>query len=196
MKSKNVLSTMAFLFLFWGSVFATDFQAKKSKIVLYVVSTYGHVVDGAEVKLIRQNETFKATWNSGVYEVDVPNGEFQLSVVSRGFALFKRQVEISHPEERIIASLRVGTIDFTSRDMLSGQISGLSWDSAPIWIRLVPVFGYQIKEDLVRKPGSFQFSGVAGGEYLLLVVKGESVIDLRRIRVTDSNRHLSINLPE
>ncbi|MFN8005627.1 MAG: hypothetical protein U0V70_01090 [Terriglobia bacterium] len=164
-------------------------EPKMSNLTVNVLSSFGgKPIKGAEVKMAGDKGQFLAQWLSGVYLFKVPFGKYELSVSSNTFIPYRMRLDVSDPQKYLLVGLDLGTIDSPGKDSISGKISGLTPDGEMTWCRLIPLFGHESKDTIANNAGQFQFNNVNGGEYFLLTLHAEKIVDSRRIIVTEIKR--------
>ena len=127
----------------------------------------------------------------------VPYGANEIRVSESGFVSVWRSVIIAQKHTVVRVVLEVGAEECGgTKGVIGGQIRGMR-RGEELWVKAVPVRGQGGDETMVSPSGSFLLAGLATGEYLVLITRGDQVIHSRTQRVggsVDEGRSLHIDL--
>ena len=119
--------------------------------------------------------------------LSVPTGEYMLQVEAPGFQTKRQILRAYQPEVFRSVALPVAWIHGQGASSLTGTIRNYDGDVRELRVRLIGLYGDELRESLVNADDSFSFPADAGA-YLLMVVadldKGVAVIDSRPIRIS------------
>jgi hypothetical protein len=123
----------------------------------------------------------------------LPYGSYTVRVYAPGFRSTTRDVEVVQPEAHLRVQLGLGGGDcsrFTSS--LAGSVTPTA--GRELWLKLMPLRGTGGFETQVGKAGAFFIGGLDGGQYVVMVVAGESVLHSQVLSIAGSAK-LKIDLP-
>jgi|RhiMetdeSRZDD1v2_1073273.scaffolds.fasta_scaffold504828_2 hypothetical protein len=127
------------------------------------------------------NKSFQANFR-GLRGSNIPYGDYILRLSVPGFRKYEQTLRVYQPS----VSVRIGLIVSLNVDapipIAKGAIRPISKDTASLWVKLMPVTNNSsLMESRVQADGSFRLAGFDPGEYLLVVVRGTTIIHSRQV---------------
>jgi hypothetical protein len=143
-------------------------------------TTGGERIDKIWVVVSSQDGKQKYTGNGRDVELSVPTGEYVLLVEAPGFQSKRQMIRAYRPEVFRSAVLPVAWVHGQAPPGLKGTVLNYADDVRDLRIRLMGLYGDELRESIPNAQGSFSFP-VDEGAYFLVVVadlkKGIAVLD-------------------
>ena len=119
-------------------------------------------------------------------ELSVPTGEYMLRVGAPGFQMRQQVLRAYQPSVFRSVALPIAPPDPSMVSSLTGTVRKYDGDIRDLRVRLMGLYGNELRESVVDAQGSFSFP-VDEGAYLLLVVadleKGIAILDSQPVRI-------------
>jgi len=148
-------------------------------------SGIGERLPNLDIDLIEvgSHKSLKSRLN-GAVATKIPYGTYLVRVSAPGFRTSEREIHLDQPELLVRMPLSVSgeCIGFA-------QIHGTIRHAPPdreLWVKIVPLQGVGGAESRVGRNGSFLVGGLDWGQYLLLVVDGQTIIHTASVEPTES----------
>ena len=180
---------------------------RTASVKIVVTSTNGRPVPPAEttIKLVRRftwprREDYSKSFRNN-YAVGIPYGFYSLEVFVLGFAPATRLVYINRSEVYISIGVFFRPFELMERLFtLSGRVTPPPEKNEAMSVRLVCLYADFAAASEVGERGEYAIGDIPYGSYLLLVMKGDKIIDARRfdigsIKWRDYKGWLDIRLP-
>jgi hypothetical protein len=170
---------------------------KMASVAVIVYSTTGTKISNPVIRLKSLEPTGETRTLSNGRTAAAAFGRYELIVSREGFLPVARQVEINHPALCIPVSLEIDSIADTfspqapQRDFVV-VIKGLTL-SEFTWAKLVAVYSDEQYATIIDG-GRATFYSPRPGNYLLLILRGPSLLRTLEIRVTRSSDLETIEL--
>jgi hypothetical protein len=171
-------------------------EIREGTLEIVATSLIGEQISNIKVELFpNDNPIAKITTTSRT--IRVPYGRYSLRVLAVGFGLKSLEVQIAQPETVVRLEFPVGAIGCpTPPASIGGRIKS-EGGTADLWVKIIPVRGIGGGEARVSPSGYFLVSGLEHSTFLVLVMRGESVVHQQLVKTypvgTDTSR-LSIEL--
>jgi hypothetical protein len=118
--------------------------------------------------------------------LSVPTGEYVLQVEAPGFQSKRQELKVYQPAVFRSVTLPVAWVHGRTVSGLTGTVLNYDGDIRNLRVRLIGLYGNELRESVLDAQGSFGFPADAG-EYLLLVVadleKGIAIVDSQPLRI-------------
>ena len=161
-----------------------------SRVRIQVTDNYGRsVIEYARIIVTGPGITLDAT---GRAMLKLKQGDYIFVVNVPGINAFQRSVTIDQPEQVVSVGMRLGTIE-GSKDPCSikGRVSPI-FDN--IRIRLMSIYGMEIRDVPVVSGGVFRFDDLECGAYMLLATRNGECLGQTFPVVTEKPMHVLIPL--
>lgn len=157
---------------------------------LRVVDTWGAMLpaNGIEVSVIDLERPTDppAQWRLEP-SIRVRSSRYLVTLFARGFAKRTDVIDVLGKETFVLMAMNVARLSDAEPRTIFGNIAGVS-DTSGIWLRLIPVLnGQPVVDRPIEKDGSFVLSHVAAGEYVLLVLNHNQLVETRSFRCCDNH---------
>ena len=127
----------------------------------------------------------------------MPTGDYILKVESPGFASRSQVLRVYQPRVLRTATLPLGSLGFPLHPALTGKIINYSGDIKDLRVRLMALYGSELREGSVDRHGSFTFP-VDEGTYLLVTVAdlpaGMMILDTTPLRLRPEAGEVSVTV--
>lgn len=129
----------------------------------------------------------KFTENGRDVQLSVPTGEYILLVEAPGFEAQRQIIKAYGPEVLRTVALPIAKMHGQRTASLAGTIRNYDGDTSRLRVRVVSLYGNELREARIDERGSFSFP-VDEGLYLLMTVadveEGIAMIDSRAVRLS------------
>jgi hypothetical protein len=145
----------------------------------------GELVENGRVDLMQQGtkKSFRANFR-GWRGTNIPYGEYVLRIEAPGFRSHEQNLRVYQPVVPVRVGLRVTLTDDEARRDVQGRVTSVDTGRGELWVKLVPVLANGPSMDArVLNDGRFTFAGIDPGEYLLIVIRGTSVIHTQQAKL-------------
>lgn len=140
----------------------------------------GERIERIWVVISSQNGKEKYTGNGRDVELSVPTGDYVLEVAAPGFQSKRQMLKAYQPTVFRSVALPVALLHGQAASGLKGTVLNYGGDIRDLRVRLMGLYGNELRESLPDEQGSFSFPADEG-TYLLLIVadlkKGIAIID-------------------
>jgi len=117
---------------------------------------------------------------------DIPYGIYKLRVRTSGFWSAEREVRVFQPDVLTIVALEIGMSRSEGglpTSTVAGKINGLAPASTKLHLRLAGIYSDTVMDSKLETDGTFKFSGVPNGIYILVVTSNADLTDPQKPRV-------------
>lgn len=121
---------------------------------------------------------------------DIPYGVYKLRVRTAGFWSADREVRVFQPNVLTIVSLEIGmgrSEGGLPTSTVAGEILGSISSSAKLHLRLAGIYSDTVMDSEMEPDGTFKFSGVPNGIYILVVTSNANLANAQKPRVLVSD---------
>jgi len=127
------------------------------------------------------NKSFRDKFR-GLQGSNIPYGDYILRLAVPGFKNYEQTLRVYQPLVSARIGLNVSLNVDTPIPIAKGNVKPISTDTASLWIKLIPIVNNNsLMESRVKSDGSFQFAGFDFGEYLLVVLRGTTIIYSKQV---------------
>ena len=187
MSPRGVYSVLSVVALgIWPS-----WSGDKTELHLEVVSLLGEPID-AELELVDLTSTARrVTHYRSNQRIFVPPSTYLIRVAARGFAKREHVLDVSDRKVYLRIGMNAARLgDWPpKRRTIGGRVVIDGPQLARAWVKLVPILNNQQGLEMpLGADGGFSFSGVETGEYVLLVVRGDRLLDARQVSCCPNGR--------
>jgi hypothetical protein len=117
---------------------------------------------------------------------DIPYGVYKLRVHTSGFWNAEREVRVFQPNVLTIVALEIGMSRSEGglpTSTVVGKINGSTSSSAKLHLRLAGIYSETVMDSKLETDGTFKFSGVPNGVYILVVTSNADLAGAQKPRV-------------
>ncbi|MBI2681034.1 MAG: hypothetical protein HYX25_08525 [Candidatus Solibacter usitatus] len=132
------------------------------------------------------NSKFHGAKTSGI-----PYGFYKVRISAPGFRSNERELILDQPNFTLRAQLSV-SMECAGFAQIDGSIQPAP-SARELWVKVVPAIGSGGSEAPVSRNGKFLIAGLDGGDYLLLVLDGKSIIHTGTLRAF-GEKHVTVEL--
>jgi len=152
-------------------------SAKTATIHIHLVSNFGIAllsevsVDTFQDRLTPNQRNLAGRFKGGV-ATGIPFGVYLLRASANGFWTAEREVRVFQSDVSTVVALEPGGVDgglLANTATVSGKV--LTGQPNLLHVRLAGVFSSTIMDANLKADGSFEFSGVPQGVYLLIAIR-------------------------
>ena len=150
----------------------------------------GERVEKIWVVLSSFNGQEKYTGNGRDVELFMPPGDYILQVEAPGFESKRQVLRAYGPATFRSVTLPVAGVHGQAKSSLSGRVIGYKGNLSTVRVRLMALYGTEVREAVPDKEGGISFPADPGIYILVTVVDkedGAAVADWREVRITGSN---------
>src|SRR5579864_5813538 len=148
-------------------------------------TTTGERIDKIWAALTSIDGSEKYTANGKIAKLSVPTGEYIMRVDAPGFERRYQLVRAYQPGVFRSVALPVALLDIPMVTSLTGTVRNYGGDMRYLRVRLMGLYGNELRESVLDARGSFSFP-VDEGAYILVIVadlgKGISIVESRPVR--------------
>ena len=181
-------------------------------LTFLVTGRHGHAVAYRvdEFESVHNKRDFKAKFQ-GLRGEDIPLGSYRyalsMAAYERRFAVLTGTVDVRSRDQWItlVSSERGGYDPVTDRQvsesfmeprtLIDGTVDSLPHSSdGPAWARLLPLYGGGDYQTAVRPGGTFAFSGVPAGKYVVLILHSRGLLAAEAVTLADWKDHVKLAL--
>lgn len=127
-------------------------------------------------------------------------GDYRLRVELQGFRTAQQEIRVHQPEMAVRVQLTVGAIGCPSEPAEIGGRVLRHGNNEELWVKAIPIKGAIGSEARVGKRGHFLISGLEESTYVVLLLRGETVLHQQVVRTYSAelgaSRDLKIDLRE
>jgi hypothetical protein len=183
---KGLVSLIVFATTVWGECASvTPVETRYGSLEVVAYSNIGDVLDRVEIELFEAGSQ-KAVRRSTKGRLErVPFGKYTVRVFSPGFKTHRIDVNVDQPKVTVRTQLAV-SIECADDSTLDGSVSSAQ-RHPDLWVKVLPMRGPGGFESKVNS-GTFSISGLDAGDYVLMVLDGESVLHHRLVRVVGTTK--------
>ena len=124
----------------------------------------------------------------------LPYGLYELEIQAAGFSKRQERVAIYQPEVSLRIGLVVSPGHLEKRSQIRGALVHSDTNPGTLWVRLVPQYSSDFFEDDVTAKGTFNFTDVPPGRYVLLVFSTEGLALAKQVEYVGGNLKLTRDL--
>jgi hypothetical protein len=140
------------------------------------------------------NQNFRDNFR-GLQGSNIPYGDYMLRLAVPGFKNYEQTLRVYQPLVFVRIGLNVSLNVDTPIPIAKGNIKPISTDTSSLWIKLIPIVNNNsLMESRVKSDGSFQFAGFDLGEYLLVVLRGTTIIYNKQVSLFRDENTIDILL--
>lgn len=140
------------------------------------------------------NKSFRANFR-GLQGSNIPYGDYILRLAIPGFREYEQTLRIYQPLVSVRTGLSISRIVDTPIPTAKGIIKPISKDTARLWVKLIPIVNNtSLMEARVQPDGSFRLSGFDLGEYLLVIIRGTTIIHSKQISLVKDDNDIDVLL--
>ncbi len=121
----------------------------------------------------------------------IPYGLYRVRVSAPGFRSIERELLLDQPALVVRAQLTV-SMECGGSAQIDGSIQPAP-GGRELWVKVVPAIGSGGSEAPVGRDGKFLIAGLDGGDYLLLVLDGKSIVHTRTLEAF-GEKHVTVEL--
>lgn len=158
-------------------------QTARLEIVPLTIT--GEIVQTGRVDLLQQGTRKSLRSNfRGWRGTNIPYGEYVLRIEAPGFRSHEQILRVYQPSVAVRVGLRVTLADDEPLRQVQGRVTPADLNRAELWVKLVPVLANGPTMDArVLQDGTFSFGGIDPGEYLLIVIRGTSIVQTKQAKL-------------
>ena len=158
---------------------------QSGRVEVSAFSILGERLSGLDIDLIEvgTQKSLKSRFN-GAVAAKVPYGTYLVRVRAPGFRSSEREIHLDQPDALVRMQLSVA-IECGGFAEIRGTLQHAPKDRE-VWVKIVPLQGVGGAEARVGQDGSFFAGGLDGGQYLLLVVDGKTIVSTTSLMVPAS----------
>jgi hypothetical protein len=160
-------------------------ETRTSTVRIVPVDVLGDELEDVDVDLFQprgDGTDFAKRFHRGIAS-KILYGTYTARIHVRGFRLANRLVRVYQPNVVVVVGLSVGGEGDEWTWDLSGLVRGGGRTAGPLWIRVSGVYSDIILDAEVSDSGGFSLEKMPGGPYVLALVQGGKVLDVRAIKV-------------
>jgi hypothetical protein len=186
----NIRATLGFALL--CSCFAQS-RLGLSSVNIEVINVNGEPVKSFEWTLTESGtkKIFGSYYDNRV--ANIPHGEYLVRVRAPGYRTVEQGIRVYQPE----ISLRfLSSVSNSTYGSIIGTLRSEYKQAGEFRVVLVavPRTNTAVVETFVRQDGTFEFSGLDSGDYILLVLRGLTVLHSEPIRSLIGEKRLDLNV--
>jgi len=166
-------------------------DSERSRLTIEVWNPANERIEVPQIKLVEVGTKQELIPIQHDGALEIPYGEYSLSVSAPGYRRFEQYIRIYQSEVYRRISLSVANSRYQT---LAGIVKSQSPSS--YWVRLISLSSNNTNaQDAKIKPdGSFQFAGLDGGDYLILVLRDGVIVASVRQHSVLNDHIIEINL--
>ncbi|MCC6587138.1 MAG: hypothetical protein IT168_10640 [Bryobacterales bacterium] len=163
-------------------------------LLVELVDQRGERISGeVEIQSLDSGNRQARQFHSGTLQT-IPQGTYRVTGHARGFAPARRFADLYGKSVALRIGLNVAQSIDEEGVSLTGRVLLPSY--AAVWLKLISLVNNHPAVDLpLRRDGSFLFSGLARGEYVLLIISGNQLIRAHPVSCF-SNEVLTLTITE
>lgn len=171
-------------------------NAAIATVSVVVTDNFGYAVPGAKLTLtsVVPGEKFTGAGSEVKFE-RVPFGIYDINVELKGFLKRNERIDVSQHTLLLQIGIALGATHSQEQASLSGTIK---WDAGGkrknLWVRLMPIYSSELVEDAVDGSGKFELTGMAHGEYLLLLFEGSRPLATEPVHILGGKQTVELNV--
>lgn len=149
------------------------------------VDILGNEVKGVDVELFQlRNEgtNFAKRFHRGMAS-KILYGTYTARIHVSGYRFADRIVRVFQPNVVVVIGLQVASEGAETTWDIAGRVHGGAKSGGPFWIRVSGIYSDIILDAELDGSGNFSLENVPEGPYVLSVVQGGKILDVRTIKV-------------
>jgi hypothetical protein len=180
-------------------------------VSIHVIDENGRTIEDCRVdRFVDRHNVEVATHFRGLDGTKVPYGLYTYVIklnTSGREAVINGRVSVWLPDNFVVVPVTSAKLAGAAVDRaipfgfsIRGKIESVppsTTSSSPLWIRLVPIYGTDRLDVAVDQSGEFRIFAPLVGRYLLIVIRGDEVLDVKQVsfNVGEQLEDLIIKLP-
>lgn len=187
--NRNTLAAVLVLGITMAMSARAERDATVCRVRVDVTDSYGHPLSDARIKVLGLGVAIDTT---GHDVLELRRGTYNVVVEVPGFDTFRGTFTADQREQVLSVGMRLGAYEapkaFCSID---GRVDPVQ---SGIRIRLMTIFGPDVRDVLTKSNGVFQFENLECGSYLLLGVHGGQCVGMAFASVTDQRTRITLSV--
>ena len=169
--------------------------APNARVSVVVSDRFGYRLDFTQLQVLRlgDRKDFSASFKK--FEAErIPYGTYRLRLIAPGFNIREQDIRVYQPIVTVRIGLSFGSIAPPYQYIeLRGIVTPAQNDE--VWVALMPIIDNGCRvDDRITDDGTFSFTAIEPGHYLLVVIRGTTVLHTRQISVSRSET-ISVSIP-
>jgi hypothetical protein len=160
-----------------------------SRVRIRVTDMYGNVLRDARINLSGPGGTIDGTAKN---VLEVKPGVYHLEVALAGFDTLRTTVTVDERQQLLTVGMHLGAYEGLQHPC---SVSGVTDPAKNITrVRLMPLFGAELRDVPISRDGSFRFDALECGSYMLMAIDSVKLVAWSCVTVSKQETHVRLKM--